>query len=118
MSDIRKPHRDRVGVELAVAEMHMVAGRLHAMADEAEAGRNSVHIDVPGFRALADHVDKWARCVGQTCEIIRPATPDKFGVCSACGALVNMRDSVANATNYLKPCYCPNCRSRVVRRND
>lgn len=68
MSDVRKPHRDRVGVELAVAEMRMVAGRLHAMADEAEAGRNAVHVDVPGFRALADYVDKWARCVDQTCE--------------------------------------------------
>ena len=32
---------------------------------------------------------------------------------SACGALVNMRDSVANATNYLKPLYCPNCGARV-----
>lgn len=75
MSDVRKPHRDRVGVELAVAEMRMVAGRLHAMADEAEAGRNAVHIDVPGFRALADYVDKWARCVGQTCEYVPILTP-------------------------------------------
>lgn len=66
MSDVRKPSRDRVGVELAVAEMRMVAGRLHAMADEAEAGRNAVHVDVPGFRALADYVDKWARCVDQS----------------------------------------------------
>ena len=45
---------------------------------------------------------------------MRPATPDKFGVCSACGALVNMRDSVADATSYLRPNYCPNCGARVV----
>nr|WP_073294038.1 hypothetical protein [Parolsenella massiliensis] len=56
-----------------------------------------------------------AKLIDPTCEIIRPISPGKFGVCSACGALVNMRDSVANATNYIKPLYCPNCGARVVR---
>lgn len=83
---------------------------------------NSSGVDIVGkfdyeaekeiYAALADLIDR------ERCEIIRPATPDKFGVCSACGALVNVRDSVANATNYLKPRYCPNCGSRVVMRNE
>lgn len=62
----------------------------------------------------SDDVGSVAYLIDPTCEIVRPATPDKFGVCSACGALVNMRDAVANATNYLKPLYCPNCGARVV----
>ena len=61
------------------------------------------------FRRLADLIDP-------TCEIMRSVSFDKFGVCSACGALVNMMDSVANATNYLKPLYCPSCGARVVGR--
>lgn len=65
----------------------------------------------------ADCVERLANFIDPTCEIMRPVTPDKFGVCSACGALVNMVDSVANATNYLKPCYCPNCGARVVGPN-
>lgn len=85
------------------------AALLHAFGytrDDAE------YFDLDYGAMLADLIDQ------PTCEIIRPATPDKFGVCSACGALVNVRDSVANATNYLKPCYCPNCGSRVVRRDE
>ena len=111
MSDARKPHRDRVGVELAVAEMHMVAGRLHAMADEAEAGRNAVHVDVPGFRALADYVDKWARCVDQTCEAIEHGRPDESHVCKSCskcsyGWFEDIHDKPYS--------FCPNCGARVV----
>lgn len=76
---------------------------------------------VVGFEDYHDFgtvIEKLADLIDPTCEIVRPATPDKFGVCSACGALVNMRDAVANATNYLKPRYCPNCGARVVRPND
>lgn len=115
MSDVRKPHRDRVGVELADAEMRMVAGRLHAMADEAEAGRNAVHIDVPGFRALADYVDKWARCVGQTCEAVECGRPDEFHVCKSCSKCsYGWFEDI-----YDKPySYCPNCGARVVSGND
>lgn len=72
--------------------------------------------DAIGF-VRADDAQRLADLIDLTCAIVRPATPDKFGVCSACGALVNMMDSVANATNYLKPRYCPNCGARVVRPN-
>lgn len=77
-------------------------------------------VDFPfdGTNKLANVADNLADLIDPTtepeCEIMRPATPDKFGVCSACGALVNVRDSVADATNYLRPHYCPNCGARVV----
>lgn len=90
---------------------------LMRMLDAACDYRDGLHY-FPGFFSAQAVVELFADLIDPTCEIVRPATPDKFGVCSACGALVNMRDSVANATNYLKPCYCPNCGSRVVRRND
>ena len=64
----------------------------------------------------ASLADDLADLIDPTCEIMRPVSFDKVGVCSACGALVNMRDSVANATNCLKPLYCPNCGARVVGR--
>lgn len=64
------------------------------------------------WRGVMRHL---AGLIDPTCEIMRPATPDKFGVCSACGALVNVRDSVADATESLRPHYCPNCGARVVR---
>lgn len=67
---------------------------------------------------LCDVFGRLADLIDPTCEIMWPATPDKFGVCSACGALINMRDSVADATNYLKPRYCPNCGARVVRGDE
>ena len=70
-------------------------------------GKFSHEVEVETYAAIADLIDP-------TCEIMRPVSPDKFGVCSACGALVDMRCSVANATNYLKPLYCPNCGARVV----
>ena len=74
-------------------------------------------LEVGGYEGYItpESVERLADLIDPTCEIIRPISPGKFGVCSACGALVNMRDSVANATNYLKPLYCPNCGARVVR---
>lgn len=114
MSDVRKPHRDRVGVELAIAEMRMVAGRLHAMADEAEAGRNAVHVDVPGFRALADYVDKWARCVDQTCEARFDTVCDDLS-CPRCGSKWPDRcQTYDGASGWHDFRYCPHCGARVV----
>ena len=66
------------------------------------------------YNSFGEVLERLADLIDPTCEIMRPVSFDKFGVCSACGALVNMRDSVADATNYLRPHYCPNCGARVV----
>ena len=120
MSDVRKPARDRTGAEIAAAEMHATAERLHEMADAAEAGRNSVAIDVPGFHALAYYLESWSLSVCAhadrlTCRNVYDETKacacENGFECSECGGVVEDGEGwLVNGTFN----FCPKCGARVV----
>ena len=116
MSDIHKPIWDCDGAERVADELSRTAGRLHEMADAAEAGRNDVRIDPSGFHALAYYMESWSLSIDRTCEMTECSIDHdscSWGMrCSRCGT----------EFEHEKPAYgwryCPICGSRVVRAND
>lgn len=118
MSDVRKPARDRTEAEIAAAEMRATAERLHEMADAAEAGHNSVAIDVPGFHALAYYLESWSMSIDPTCHLGFNRALDDF-VCSRCRAKWPDRcQTYDGASGWHGFLYCPNCGARVVMADD
>ena len=59
-----------------------------------------------------------------TCTIRRielDAKPTAWGICSRCGAFVNVMHGISSMTEYLPSKYCPNCGAginKVVRYGD
>lgn len=59
------------------------------------------------FDYLADLIDR------PTCDV-RMGVTGHVGVCMRCGAMVEMRAAVFDATEALPTRYCPNCGAEVV----
>lgn len=59
------------------------------------------------FDRLADLIDR------PTCDV-RMGVTGHVGVCMRCGAMVEMRAAVFDATEALPTRYCPNCGAEVV----
>ena len=118
LSRMPKPACDQDGTGRAAAEMRMTAGRLHEMADQAEAGRNDVRIDPSGFHALAYYMESWSLSIDPTCHLGFDRALDDF-VCSRCGSKWPDRCQVLDgASGWHGFRYCPNCGARVVRFDD
>ena len=121
-----KPACDQDGPGLAAAEMRMTARRLHEMADQAEAGRNDVRVDVPGFHALAYYMESWSLSIDPTCKDMADVNPVDGFVCSACdwwGVAQQACDNGWGEPDFDSPAeyairFCPNCGARVVRADD
>lgn len=102
--------------ERVADELSRVAGRLHEMADAAEAGRNDVRIDPSGFHALAYYMESWSLSIDRTCEV-KSIPKSSYRVCSRCGAFVR-KDAVTDCTEVIPVRFCPNCDARVVRGDE
>lgn len=64
--------------------------------------------DASGYlAALADLIDR------PTCDV-RMGVTGHVGVCTCCGAIVEMRAAVFDAIEALPTRYCPNCGAEVV----
>ena len=59
------------------------------------------------FHLLADFIDR------PTCDV-RMGVTGRIGVCTRCGAMVEMRAAVFDALEALPTRYCPNCGAEVI----
>ena len=107
--------------ERVADELSRTAGRLHEIADDAEAGRNDVRIDPSGFHALAYYMESWSLSIDPTCRNVSGC--QNVFECSECRCRAELVTEVCNEYGEpfhvpLMPSFCPNCGARVVRGDD